>query len=88
MPKNLHLKYLSVSILMTFIGFLSFFASFFEVASIVSLDSLLCFVALIGNLLLTLGTAYASYSISSIIQGNQENSRGKCPFVMATFHQE
>ena len=88
MPKNFQMKYLSVSILMTFIGRLSFFASYFEVPSIVSLDSLLCFVALVGNVLFTIGTSYASYSTTSILQGNQDNPRGKCPFVMETFHQE
>ena len=70
MPRNIQLKYLSISMLMTFIGFLSFFGSYFEVPSIVSLDSLLCFVALVGNLLFTIGTGYASYSTMSILQGN------------------
>jgi hypothetical protein len=88
MPRNFQIKYLGVSILMTFIGFLSFFASYFEVPSIVSLNSLLCFVALVGNVLFTIGTAYASYLTTSVLQGNSENPRGKCPFVMATFHQE
>lgn len=88
MPRNFQLKYLSVSMLMTFIGFLSFFGSYFEIPSIISLDCLLCFVALVGNVLFTIGTAYASYKTTSILQGNQENPRGKCPFVIATFHQE
>jgi hypothetical protein len=70
MPRNFQLKYLAVSMLMTFIGFLSFFASYFEIPSIVSLNSLLCFVALVGNVLFTIGTAYSSLLTTKILQGN------------------
>jgi len=83
MPWHYHSKYMALSTFLIFISLFSFVTSYYEVGFMISLDSLLCFVAMVGTFVLTVITKFASNSLEETILGNpEEELKGKCAFVL------
>ena len=81
MPWKFHDRYYMVSGVLVFISLFSFFASFYEVSILFTVNNLTCTLAMVGLILLGAGNEVTSSLIS-------EKMNNKCDFVLPVFSQD
>jgi hypothetical protein len=78
MPWKFHDRYYLVSGVLVFISLFSFFASFYEVSILFTVNNLTCTIAIAGLIILGIGNEITSSVIS-------EKMNNKCDFVLPVF---
>jgi len=92
-PWHYHDRFFLLSCFLVFIAIFSFVASYYEVAIMFQLDSLLCLIGSVACIILLVITSVASKSITEQLNGTmgQETAvydEGKCVFMLPQFSQE